>query len=122
MPESVRAGTVEQLRGGARALVTLNGREVVVFHHHGDFHAFSNVCLHQGGPVGEGMLIGKVESRIDSGGCWLGDRFSDDEIHIVCPWHGWEYDIRTGEMAGDRRLRLRRYDTRVEGEDVYVIG
>jgi Rieske [2Fe-2S] domain len=40
---------------------------------------------------------------------YLGQAFAD-EMHFVCPWHGWEYDVTTGECAGDRKLRLRKYD------------
>jgi nitrite reductase (NADH) small subunit len=40
----------------------------------------------------------------------------------VCPWHGYEYDIRTGEFVGDRRQKLRSYQVAQKGESVYVIA
>ncbi len=47
--------------------------------------------------------------------------FNHDEIHIVCPWHGWEYDIATGEMVADRNFRLRKYEVDIRGDEVYVL-
>jgi nitrite reductase/ring-hydroxylating ferredoxin subunit len=121
MPE-VYAGRVEDYTDGRRALVSIDGRDVFVFERNGRFHAFENVCRHMGGPVGEGMLIGKVEAILDDQGRHLGDRFSDTEIHIVCPWHGWEYDIETGICAADRRIRLRRYEAVEREGAIYVTG
>ena len=44
-----------------------------------------------------------------------------DELHFVCPWHGYEYDIKTGECAADRRLKLRKYEVVRRGDDVFVV-
>jgi len=53
---------------------------------------------------------------------YQGMRFNHDEMHIVCPWHGWEYDLETGVMVADRTFRLRKYDV-VEKEDgIYVLA
>jgi nitrite reductase/ring-hydroxylating ferredoxin subunit len=40
--------------------------------------------------------------------------------HLVCPWHGWEYDLGTGEFSGDRRLRLRGFEVQIDRDQVYV--
>ena len=48
-------------------------------------------------------------------------RFNHDEMHIVCPWHGWEYDLETGEMVADRKFRLRKYDVEEREDGVYVL-
>ena len=45
-----------------------------------------------------------------------------DETHFVCPWHGYEYDLKTGECIGDRKLKLRKYDIVKRGEDIYVVA
>jgi nitrite reductase/ring-hydroxylating ferredoxin subunit len=44
------------------------------------------------------------------------------ETHFVCPWHGYEYDIKTGECVSDRKLKLRRYKVVQKGDDVYVVA
>lgn len=118
----IRVGPASDLANGQRAMVRIDGRDVFVFERDGRFYAFENVCRHMGGPVGEGILIGKVESVLDETGAHIRDRFSTTEIHLVCPWHGWEYDIETGECAANRRIRLRRYEAVQRGEDVYVIA
>ena len=50
------------------------------------------------------------------------ERFSTTEIHLVCPWHGWEYDVETGECVALRRYRLRRYEAVQRGDEVYVVA
>jgi len=122
MPTEVYAGRITDFEDGRRALVDVDGREVFVFEREGRFYAYENVCRHMGGPVGEGMLIGKVEAILDDQNRHLGDRFSTSEIHIVCPWHGWEYDIETGICAADRRIRLRRFEATTREGEVYVRG
>jgi nitrite reductase/ring-hydroxylating ferredoxin subunit len=118
----VRVGRRSDLADGQRVIVPVDGREVSVFELDGRLYAFENVCRHMGGPVGEGLLIGKVEAVLDDEQRLLYERFSTSEIHLVCPWHGWEYDIETGECAANRRLRLRKYEAVQRGEDVYVIA
>jgi nitrite reductase (NADH) small subunit len=122
MSAEIRVGSISDLVDGQRLLAAVDGREVFVFVRDGRLYAFENVCRHMGGPVGEGNLIGKVESVLDETGAHVRDRFSTTEIHLVCPWHGWEYDIETGECAANRRIRLRRYEAVQRGDDVYVIA
>jgi nitrite reductase (NADH) small subunit len=102
-----------------RRVATVDGREVVVFRNGDTYHALANTCLHMGGPVGEGILIGRVEAVVSNGDV-VRECFSEETTHLVCPWHGWEYDIETGEAAGDRRLRLPRYDVVEREGEVYV--
>jgi nitrite reductase (NADH) small subunit len=119
MPEAL-VGDVGDFQDGDRAVVTVAGREIGVFRHNGGFVAYENRCLHQGGPACEGVLIGKVEAVLAEDRSVLGERFADDVTHFVCPWHGWEYDISTGVCAGDKRLRLRRFDVVERDGRVYV--
>lgn len=114
-------GTVGEIDTDNRKVLTVGEREIAVLKFRDRLYAFDNTCLHMGGPVGEGVILGKVESVIAEDRCWMGDQFSEEEIHLVCPWHGWEYDLETGAFAGDRNLRLRRYEVVQRGEDVYVI-
>lgn len=118
MPTEVYAGRVEDYTEGRRVLVSVEDREVFVFERAGRFYAFENVCRHMGGPVGEGVLIGKVEAVLDETGRHLGDRFSKTEIHIACPWHGWEYDLATGQsFMGPGEPGVKSYDVTVERGD-----
>lgn len=120
MAELLFAGTVGEFDEDTRVIVGEGAREIGVFRVGDEFYAFRNRCLHQGGPVCEGLVIGKVESVLDEEKRELGRTFSTERVHIVCPWHAWEFDIETGECAGDRTLQLRRFPVRVEGDEVYV--
>jgi nitrite reductase (NADH) small subunit len=122
MSSEIHVGQASDLVDGQRLMVRLDGRDVFIFEREGRLYAFENLCLHMGGPVGEGILIGKVEAILDENRAHVRDRFSPTEIHLVCPWHGWEYDIETGECAANRRLKLRRYQAVQRGEDIYVIA
>lgn len=116
------AGTVADFANGVRRFLVVDGTEVGVIEHDGELHAFANVCPHQGGPVCEGLIVGKVEEVLDEQRRLLASRFSTDRIHLVCPWHGMEFDLRTGRCAPDPRRRLRRYDVVRRGDDVYVLA
>jgi nitrite reductase/ring-hydroxylating ferredoxin subunit len=117
----IYAGTVDEFGPDVRIIVTHRSAEIGVFRHGGRFHAFSNRCLHQGGPVCEGIVIGKVRTLLSPDQRDLGRRFARDEEHLVCPWHAWEFDLATGECAADRRLRLRKFEVKVDGERVFVV-
>jgi nitrite reductase/ring-hydroxylating ferredoxin subunit len=103
-----------------RYAVSVGTATVVVLRHGERFYAFENKCAHSGGPVGEGTILGRVEAVLGPDQTCLGERFSDTELHLICPWHGWEYDLETGEYAGDRSVSLRRYDVVERDGNVYV--
>jgi nitrite reductase/ring-hydroxylating ferredoxin subunit len=112
----------EQFADGERRIVTSGPLEIGVFRWEGEFYAYRNLCAHQGGPACEGVLMHKVEDVLGPDRTFLGQRFSDTEIHFVCPWHGMEYDLRTGECAADRRLRLRSFPVVVRAGEVFVVA
>ena len=117
----VFVGEVAEIAEGDRRIVTHAELEIGVFHWQGHFYAYENLCLHQGGPCCEGVIMQKVEDVLGPDKRWLGQTFSADEAHFVCPWHGYEYDIKTGECAGNRRLRLRAFEVVRRGADLYVL-
>jgi nitrite reductase/ring-hydroxylating ferredoxin subunit len=110
-----------EMADGDRRIVTAGRYEIGVFFKDGAFHAYSNHCLHAGGPVCEGLMINRVVDLIAPDRTYLGQAFGE-EMHFVCPWHGWEYDLATGECAGDRKLKLRRYEVVRRGEDIFVVA
>ena len=115
-------GKLSEFQDGDRRIVVLGDLEIGVFRHEGKFYAYRNLCVHQGGPACEGLTIAKVEERIMPDKTSRGLYFSDTEMHFVCPWHGYEYDLKTGECVADRRLRLRRYEVIEREGDVYVVA
>ena len=114
-------GKASDIKEGDRKVVTAGKREIGVFHKGGAFYAYSNTCLHQGGPACEGMMINNVIDVIDKDRTYHGQTYGD-EMHFVCPWHGWEYDLKTGEMVGDRKQKLRKYEVLKRGDDIYVLA
>jgi nitrite reductase/ring-hydroxylating ferredoxin subunit len=109
-----------ELPDGERRIVSHAGVEIGVFHWRGAFYAYQNLCAHQGGPACEGLIMHKVEDVLAPDRTWHGQRFSSDQVHFVCPWHGYEYDLRTGECAADRSLKLKTYEVVQRGGDIYV--
>jgi nitrite reductase/ring-hydroxylating ferredoxin subunit len=95
---------------GGRRLVTVAGREIGIFKMGGRFYALRNRCAHQGGPVCEGDLLAWLQSERP------GEYAFDESRKLLeCPWHGWEYDITTGQSWFDpARTRVRHYPVEVE--------
>jgi nitrite reductase/ring-hydroxylating ferredoxin subunit len=91
-----RAGDIPE--NGAR-IVTTGGKRIAVFRHDGRLSALSNVCAHQGGPLGEGRIID---------GC------------VTCPWHGYQYLPDTGEAPPPFTERVATYNVRVVDGNVEV--
>ena len=111
-----------EFKDGDRRIVFAGDNEIGVFRNNGEFYAYSNTCLHQGGPACEGLTIAKVEERLRPDKTSQGLYFSETEMHFVCPWHGYEYDMRTGECVSDRKIKLRKYKIVQKGDDVYVVA
>lgn len=118
--KEILVGRREELVDTGRTFLSVDGREIGVVAHDGDLFAFENRCRHQGGPVCEGLIMGKVEAILDEERRVRGERFSQETIHLVCPWHGWEYDLRTGRCATDETVTLARYELVERGEDVFL--
>ena len=78
---------------------SLGDKTVCIANVGGTISAIDNVCLHRGGPIGQGMVEGGK---------------------IVCPWHGWQYDPKSGQAVHNPAARLKVYPIKVEGEDVLV--
>jgi len=103
---------VEEIPPGKRKLIELAGRLIGVFNVNGEFFALRNRCPHQGGPLCQGKLSGLMEAP--QPGQYIYSRL--DEI-IRCPWHGWEFDLRTGQSWWDpAKTRVRQYPVSLEAE------
>lgn len=101
----------------------IDGAEIGVFVRDGAFYAYENVCPHRAGPVCQGRIMPRTIEQINPDQTHVAMQFSRDKSHIVCPWHGLEFDITTGVHPGNARLRLRRVEVEVEnGEVIISIG
>jgi len=99
MPNFVKVASIPDLKPGTAMTVEVNGKAIALYNVGGKIYATDNTCLHQGGPLGEGMLEGEV---------------------ISCPWHMWEYNVCTGEKVGFSSIKLATYPVEVEGTDIKV--
>lgn len=114
MPKHVIAKAAD-IPPGENLCVTVEGREVVVFNVEGEFFGLADRCPHRGARLSAGMVVG----RVDSGG--YGDyRLESRRTTVRCPWHGWEYDLRTGRSFCDpAHVRARGYEIEsVPGETI----
>jgi nitrite reductase (NADH) small subunit len=101
--------------------VLVAGRfEVGVFRLGDAFYAYENRCAHMAGPVCQGRVLERVEEVIRADKTAHGFRFAKDRVNIVCPWHGYEYDIRTGRHQGNDAVQLTAFPVRVAAGKVYV--
>ena len=101
---------VGEVPPGGRKRLTVAGRDIVLFNVAGEFFALADQCPHQGGRLSEGRLVGLVEAEEPGRYAWS----RPGEI-VRCPWHGWEFDLRTGQTRCEpARLRTRTYEVAVE--------
>jgi len=115
-------GSVSEFSDPGRKIVGFDGFEVAVFRLDGEFFAYLNHCPHMGGPACQGKMIAKVEEIIADDRTSKGMAFSRTRLHVVCPWHGFEFDIRTGVHPGNARARLRKIGVAVsEGEVIIAV-
>ncbi len=94
-----RVAKIQDVPAGSAKVVVVAGQPVALYNVGGTFYATTNTCLHRGGPLGDGEL---------------------KDTTITCPWHRWEYDVRTGQNVVNPAARLKTYEVRVEGDDVLV--
>ncbi|HXX20120.1 MAG TPA: Rieske 2Fe-2S domain-containing protein [Candidatus Acidoferrum sp.] len=118
--ERIYVGASDRVPEGGRLVVDVNEKTVGIFRFEGTLYAWENVCAHQGGPVCQGKIIHRVTEVIDSGGESRGFAFDESHLHIVCPWHGFEYDIKTGVHPGRPAARLIRVAVEETSDGIYV--
>jgi nitrite reductase/ring-hydroxylating ferredoxin subunit len=116
----VTVGSATALAEAKRKVVAWGGVEVGVFCLDGEFFAYENLCPHLGGPACQGLLLPLTTEAVEADGKSTGRTFSTTRVNVVCPWHGMEFDIRTGEHPTDRRFRLRRIPIRRDGDSIVV--
>jgi nitrite reductase/ring-hydroxylating ferredoxin subunit len=102
--------TVDEIPVGSRKIVFVARRSVGIFNIDGEFFAVRNQCPHEGGPLCEGVISGLVRSNEPG----QYEYVRHGEI-LRCPWHMWEFDIKTGQSWFDpATTRVRSYEATVE--------
>ena len=100
MPNLTRIAAKADLPGEDEAKEFTVGEKIVcVANVEGRLCALDNVCVHRGGPLGQGVIADGT---------------------LICPWHGWMYNPQTGEAAQNPSMKVAVYSIKVEGDDVLV--
>jgi nitrite reductase/ring-hydroxylating ferredoxin subunit len=99
MGRALPACRKEDVAPGAFRCVELQGQRVLLYNVGGSFYATSATCAHLGGPLDEGLF---------------------EEGVVTCPWHGWQFDVVTGESIYDPGRRVATYPVKVVGDDLLV--
>lgn len=101
--EFIRVCTTADLPEGSQRIVQVGPHKVALFRFGNEISAIANACLHKAGPLG----LGKVEHKYDG-------------LYVTCPWHGWEYNIRTGSAPPGYKDQQAVYEVREENGDILV--
>lgn len=110
-------GSADQVPEGDRIIVELQGKEIAVFNVDGEYYAYVNWCAHQGGPSCEGNVTGTMEAEYDNENGNVELNYCKEGKILNCPWHGWEYDLTSGECLSRQGVMLPQYDIKEqEGE------
>ena len=99
MSHFVKVATKSEIEAGSGKKVEINGKEIALFNIGGSFCAMDDTCSHRGGPLSEGSL--------------------EDNV-VTCPWHGWQYDVRTGAWLTNPSVNQNKYEVKVEGNDILI--
>jgi len=99
MPRYIKVAKVNEMPPGTCREFHANGKVIALFNANGQFYATDNTCLHRGGPLGQGVLEGEV---------------------VTCPWHGWQYNVTTGETVFNEQMKVETFEVKVEGDDIIV--
>ena len=99
MSQWVRIASKTDLAPGACREYVAGGRIVALFNVDGNYHALDGICPHQGGPLGKGSLCGAI---------------------VTCPWHGFQFDVTSGQHQASKSLVHPTFPVKVENGDVLV--
>jgi nitrite reductase/ring-hydroxylating ferredoxin subunit len=99
MADYITVARVGEVPPGTARRVTVAERWVGLFNIDGAYFAIDNVCLHRGGPLADGAISGCI---------------------VTCPWHGWQFDVRTGSLVQDPGVGVSAHETRILDDAVQV--
>jgi NAD(P)H-dependent nitrite reductase small subunit len=99
MARLVKVAQANELAPGQGKLVQVDGQPIAIFHVGGRFYAVEACCPHEGGPLAEGVIEG---------------------TRVICPWHGYDFDLKTGSCGVDPDLRALTYPLKVQNGDILI--
>ena len=121
MPQSYLVCRADELKDGDRRVVSCDGTEVGVFKVDGQLVAWHNECPHRSGPVCQGRIYKRVIEPIASDGTVRELAYDENVTNIVCSWHGYEFDLKTGANQGYDKIKLRKAKLEQKDGNIYVV-
>ena len=121
MPQSYLVCRTDELKDGDRRVMSCDGTEVGVFKVDGQLVAWHNECPHRSGPVCQGRMYKRVLEPIDSDGHVRALAYDEGVTNIVCSWHGYEFNLKTGINQGSDKIKLRKVKLEEKDGHVYVV-
>jgi nitrite reductase (NADH) small subunit len=119
--KSFVVGRVGEIAEGDRKVISCDGTEIGVFLVDGELVAWYNQCAHRGGPVCQGRIFQRVWEPVDEHGETRMLQHDPGHKRIVCPWHGWEFDLKTGRHPAGSRFALRKAKLEIADGYVHVV-
>ena len=95
----VRVVSRKDIAEGCGKSIRVDGKDVAIFNIDGQYYAMDDICPHMGAPLGEGTLDGE---------------------NVICPWHGWTFNVKTGKFTTNPDAGVDSYNLKVEGDDIFV--
>ncbi len=99
MSNFVKVASASELAPGSSKKIEISGKEIALFNADGTLYAMDDTCPHRGGPLSEGF----VESGV-----------------ITCPWHGWQFQLASGECLTNPSVCQTKYAVKVAGDDILI--
>lgn len=99
MSDFITCANIEDLRSGECKVVAVNDKNLALYNVNGKFHVTQNSCLHQGGPLGDGILDGET---------------------VTCPWHDWQFNVISGKNSVNENVQLQTFEVKIDGEEIRV--
>ncbi|GIO29460.1 MULTISPECIES: Rieske (2Fe-2S) protein [Paenibacillus] len=113
----VKAAEPDELSSGGKRIVKVKEMEIGLFRIEDEYYAWLNVCPHAAAPVCAGVIRG---TRLPSG-VYDYSYGMDDQV-LRCPWHGWEFDLKSGRhLAAGSDAKLRGYPVEIDDTGVYIV-
>jgi nitrite reductase (NADH) small subunit len=99
MGNFITVAKIDEIPPGTCKSVEVHGVLLALCNVGGTVYALDNTCPHAGGPIGEGILMGDV---------------------VTCPWHGWRFNVRTGERPENPAFKLTRCEVQIAGTEIQI--
>jgi nitrite reductase/ring-hydroxylating ferredoxin subunit len=112
----VKVAELEQLPEGGNLVTRIEGREIILIRRRGEVYALRNICPHQSQSFEKGITRARI----------IADRTTRHYVAdrgapvLICPWHGWEFDLQTGQCVIDAEYRTRSYRVSVDDGGIYL--